>query len=304
MSSGMTVIKCNGGHCQGCFSWAASAYYVQVHGKKMTKPMLSKRRADTPDTAPDTASNARPNVGRNAGQNATLNKAVGKARGRKVVLLVLAVCLAPVLASYGLYYGVKPRGAVTNYGELIIPQRPVPASLTVRDEQGGKRALSTLPELQGKWWMVSAGATDCDGRCLQRLYYMRQIRVAQGQARFRIETLWLRTDDQPVSEAIIRAYPDMVILSVAGLEGGPEQSAKRRVAGSGADSAEIGTSLSKDSAAQGLSAWLSPERRDDWETGLYLVDPNGHLMMRFPPNPDPGAMKRDVAKLLKWSGIG
>ena len=37
---------------------------------------------------------------------------------------------------------------------------------------------------------------------------------------------------------------------------------------------------------------------------IFLVDPNGNLMMRFPKNPDPAKIKNDLAKLLKWSRIG
>ena len=37
---------------------------------------------------------------------------------------------------------------------------------------------------------------------------------------------------------------------------------------------------------------------------IYMVDPNGNLMMRFPKDPNPSKIKGDVTKLLKWSSIG
>lgn len=38
--------------------------------------------------------------------------------------------------------------------------------------------------------------------------------------------------------------------------------------------------------------------------GLYLIDPLGRLMMRYPPTPDGAALIRDLRRLLKASHIG
>jgi len=37
---------------------------------------------------------------------------------------------------------------------------------------------------------------------------------------------------------------------------------------------------------------------------LYMVDPLGHLMMRYPPDFDPNRLKKDLAKLLRASRVG
>jgi len=37
---------------------------------------------------------------------------------------------------------------------------------------------------------------------------------------------------------------------------------------------------------------------------VYLVDPIGNLMMRFPADPDPSKMIRDLQRLLKYSSFG
>jgi cytochrome oxidase Cu insertion factor (SCO1/SenC/PrrC family) len=37
---------------------------------------------------------------------------------------------------------------------------------------------------------------------------------------------------------------------------------------------------------------------------IYLVDPMGNLMLRFPPDPDPSKMIKDLQRLLKYSGAG
>src|SRR5687768_3956828 len=46
--------------------------------------------------------------------------------GRLKMLAVLAVCASPVIASYLTYYVIRPEGR-RNHGELIDPQRPLPA---------------------------------------------------------------------------------------------------------------------------------------------------------------------------------
>jgi hypothetical protein len=53
-----------------------------------------------------------------------------------------------------------------------------------------------------------------------------------------------------------------------------------------------------------LGAWLPPGPGTSLNQHIFLIDPNGNLMMRFPNNPDPGKIKNDLTKLLKWSGIG
>ena len=37
---------------------------------------------------------------------------------------------------------------------------------------------------------------------------------------------------------------------------------------------------------------------------IYIIDPMGNLMMRFPAKPDPSRMKKDLSKLLRASRIG
>ena len=48
-----------------------------------------------------------------------------------------------------------------------------------------------------------------------------------------------------------------------------------------------------------LAAWLSPEPGQALEDHLYLVDPMGEWMMRMPPGPDPGRVKRDLERVLR-----
>ena len=37
---------------------------------------------------------------------------------------------------------------------------------------------------------------------------------------------------------------------------------------------------------------------------IYLVDPLGNLMMRYPRDPDPAKLVKDLQRLLRYSRIG
>ncbi|AJE98648.1 SCO family protein [Pandoraea apista] len=189
-------------------------------------------------------------------------------RARRMLVLLFAVCAAPAVAAYLMYYVFKPQGGTSAYGKLIEPQRPLPA-LTVRDDETGE----TLPlsSLKGKWLMISADTAACDENCVSKLFYMRQIRVLQGNERTRVETLWLVTDDAPVSDRLDAAYEDT-----------------RR--------------LRTDPVA--LASWLPTQDGTGLRDHIYLVDPLGNLMMAFPKHADPGKIKSDLSRLLKWSGTG
>ncbi|QCP48110.1 cytochrome C oxidase subunit I [Trinickia violacea] len=208
---------------------------------------------------------------RPAAQNAPAAKPAGQGswqRGRWTLLLLALICAAPIVVSYLTYYVIKPAGGKTNYGTLVEPQRPIPDSLIVTDENGKPIKFDSL---RGRWLMISVDGSACDKGCATKLYFMRQVRATQGAERERVVTVWLRTDSGAVPDVIAHAYPDTKMLA--------------------ADPAAV-------------AAWLPAETGTQDTDHIYLVDPNGNLMMRFPKNPDPSKIKGDLTKLLKWSSIG
>jgi hypothetical protein len=192
-------------------------------------------------------------------------------RGRWKMLAVLAVCAAPVLASYFTYYVIKPT-ARNNYGTLIDPRSyPIPqlSSTTFDGRAEG------LDKYKGKWIMLKVGGGECAQACQKQLFTMRQERLMQGKDQDRIERVWLITDKQPIDTMLIREYDGMHMLR--------------------ADPATV-------------AKWLPVDAGSKPEDHLYLVDPRGNLMMRFPVAPDPREVYKkiykDITKLLKASSIG
>lgn len=190
-------------------------------------------------------------------------------RGRLKLYLVIAICAAPVLASYFVYYRVRPE-ARSNYGDLIEPQRPAPP-LHLKTLDG---RIFDFASLRGKWTMLMVAGGDCPAACVDRLYHLRQVRLTTGKDRDRVERVWLIPDATPLSTMLIREYDGTEMLRAD-----PEE----------------------------LERWLSiaaSESRAAYADHIYIVDPLGNLMMRFPSNADPNRTKRDLAKLLRASRIG
>ncbi|HET8746572.1 MAG TPA: hypothetical protein VFM98_13275, partial [Ramlibacter sp.] len=106
-------------------------------------------------------------------QEAALADAQRTRSGRWKMLLVALVCAAPVIASYFMYYVVRPEGR-RSYGELIEPQRPIPSIFGT--DLSGRRV--SLPTLQGQWLLVSVAGGACDEGCERHLYLQRQLREA------------------------------------------------------------------------------------------------------------------------------
>lgn len=154
--------------------------------------------------------------------------------------------------------------AHNNYGDLI--------TATPLQHLAGVRYDGTplnLEALQGKWVMVHVGPANCDAACVNQLYLMRQTRIAQGKGQSRIERLWVLTDSARVDPALFQEYTGLHVWRPA-------------------DAAFV----------EQFPAETSREGH------IYLVDPLGNLMLRFPEQPEPKRIMKDLKLLLKASQIG
>ena len=191
-----------------------------------------------------------------------------RAGGRLKMLLIMAACAAPVIASYTLYYGVRPTGGATAYSALIQPTVPMPA-VTAQPLAGG--APLPLRSLAGQWLTVVVDSGACGTACEKRLFMQRQLREMTGRERDRIDKLWLIVDDAPVAPALqqaLAATPAMHMLRL------PRAT---------------------------VAAWLQPAPGQALEDHLYIVDPMGEWMMRTPVNADPARLKKDLERLMRAS---
>lgn len=187
--------------------------------------------------------------------------------GRLRMLFVLLVCAAPVIASYLTYYVVRPEGR-RNFGELIQPLRPLPEA-GLRDVADEREF--PLAALRGQWLLVSVGPAACDAACERRLYLQRQLRESLGKDKDRLDWVWFVTDDQPVRPELLGALGQGRVLRIP---------------------------------SPVLSGWLAPATGHRLEDHLYVVDPMGNWMLRFPADLDlSGASRarRDLERVLRAS---
>jgi hypothetical protein len=193
--------------------------------------------------------------------------------GRWKMLAVLLVCAAPVIASYFTYYVLRPDN-IRSFGELITPQRPTPPFVATTLE--GQTAQ--LQALKGQWLLVSVAGGACDAMCQNHLYLQRQLRETLGKEKDRLDWVWLVNDDVPVLDSMKPALKGATVLRLP---------------------------------ADKLTTWLQASQGHQLSEQLYLVDPMGNWMMRFPPGFNAEAAmkaKRDIERVLRasasWDNAG
>ncbi|WP_427913743.1 SCO family protein [Ramlibacter sp. MMS24-I3-19] len=188
------------------------------------------------------------------------------ATGRLKMLVVMLICAAPVIASYFTYYVVRPSGHA-GYGQLIEPQRDMPP-IQASTLEGQPQPLRAL---QGQWLLVSVAGGGCTRQCENHLYLQRQLRESLGKDKERLDWVWLVDDAAPVRDSLRPALAQADVLRV------PREQ---------------------------LAQWLQSAEGSALEDHLYVIDPMGHWMMRFPPGMDRGGAakaKRDIERLLRAS---
>ncbi|GAC1599878.1 MAG: cytochrome c oxidase subunit I [Ramlibacter sp.] len=186
--------------------------------------------------------------------------------GRWKMIVVMLMCAAPVIASYFTYYVVRPQSH-RSYGELVEPQRPLPR-LAAMALDGRSEPLTAL---KGQWLLISVATGDCDAACEKHLYLQRQLREGLGKDKDRMDWVWLVSDTTAVRPALLPALAQATVLRVPAAE---------------------------------LAGWLVAAPGHQVQEHLFLVDPLGNLMMRFPASLDTGTAlqaKRDLDRLMRAS---
>lgn len=214
---------------------------------------------------------------------------------RKLPLIVLVlVCATPAFGPYLLWFFWKP-GEYSNYGELVqpvvlpevaleplVPVVPVPVSAGASATApaattagaplpGTSPVVQAAPTLRGKWFLVMADGAECDARCERKIWQLRQLRTMQGKEMDRVERVWLVDDRSEPAARLHEPYAGTWVV--------------RR-------------------PPQALLDALPVQPGSTMRDHLWLVDPLGNLMMRYPPDADASRIRKDMTRLLKYSRIG
>ena len=185
-------------------------------------------------------------------------------RTRKRKLLLLMTLMIAPIALSYLLFFWGAPSGRVNYGELI--EVKVLPDIALRKTDG---VTFNISQLRGKWIMLVVDSGMCDESCRKKLYFMRQVRLMQKTKMGRIERGWLIDDDKIPKSGILKDFKGTVLINAKGSE-----------------------------MLKAIPAKISQHDH------IYMIDPLGNLMMRFPKDVDPSRMAKDLKRLLKISQIG
>jgi nitrogen fixation protein FixH len=200
------------------------------------------------------------------GQNAQSATTVRTKSGRWMMILVMLACFSPVVASYLTFYVFKPSGG-NSYGQLntpLGPQYEMPAAQAT--DLHGKTV--DLRSLKGQWLLLSVSSGACAQTCKEHLYLQRQLREMLGAEKDRVDWVWLIDDEAAIPADLQTAATQAQTLRLPRAQ---------------------------------IAAWLKPEAGHALQDHLYLIDPMGNWMMRFPADLDAKKAYRDISRLLRAS---
>lgn len=186
-----------------------------------------------------------------------------RAPGNRAALVAILVLFFGSLLVAGVlrFSGWQPQGS-RSHGILLEPPIDLRQHAPLLAD-GGLYAWN--PDAR-TWRILLAPPADCGQRCARAAVDFDKVWRLMGRRADRVDILWACTDAECVVPAPLGNDRSLRRLA-------PDPSWRARL----------------------------PDVDEATEAGfpVYLVDPNGFLMMRYPPGADVGGVRADVAKLLK-----
>jgi cytochrome oxidase Cu insertion factor (SCO1/SenC/PrrC family) len=142
---------------------------------------------------------------------------------------------------------------------------PVPITTAPFLRAGG--GTFRFEELRGKWVLIASDSGSCPDTCVVKLTLMRQVRLMLGRNASRVTRVFVADDTRAMAPEALTPFEGTVAITP-----------------------QPGTVQS-----------LSPVND---RAHIYVTDPLGNVMMRFPVDAEPRRMLRDLERLLKASQIG
>ncbi len=194
-------------------------------------------------------------------------------KSRLTILLLFAVFLAPGVGSWILYkYTDLGRdGGAASLGNLIQPPRTL-ENVDLYDPSKPEAKV----ELHRKWSLLYFTDENCNQKCVENVYRMRQIRQAVGKHFDRVQRVLLvkQISDQSKLQDSLKDYHGQLVLS------------------------------SEKVSPEFVNAFKIEEIDDPFtESRLYVIDPLGNLMMSYAPDQSPIDIIRDLKRIFRVSRI-
>jgi hypothetical protein len=142
-----------------------------------------------------------------------------------------------------------------------------PESLTAHPLLAEDGTTFGFERLRDRWVLLASDIPECGGECAAKLHSMRQVRLALGRDASRVARVVVLDGPGELRGNALDAREDLQVVRPP-----------------------AGTRLPP-----------GPSRDPDH---IYLVDPRGNVMMRWPARPDFRRMLKDLQTLLRASQIG
>jgi len=185
-------------------------------------------------------------------------------RGRRQLLLMALFFLGPLALAFVIYYGFDWRPAGSTVHGELLKPPIKTPDIAIGPERPGG-----APAFRRKWSLIVVMDDGCPDACQAMLYETRQVRKALSRERDRTQRV-LRISGEFDRATLELQHPDLLIVT-------DEMPA----------------------AVQLAQLWSSLDGNY-----IYLADPLGNVMMRFPRDTGMKAIHTDLKKLLKLSRIG
>jgi hypothetical protein len=196
------------------------------------------------------------------------NAGVPSSRGWVILALVVLCAVPPVIATSLYLAGWRPAHAV-NHGVLIQPPPALP-EISLYTADG---AVTPLRSMRGRWLLIYAAPPGRPAAYRDMRRKLQQLHMALGAEGERLQSLLIL----PAPARMAPAQPRDGVLVVK------------------TTSAERASLAVAFGAAEG-SMWRGRY--------IYLADPLGHLIMRYPSDVTPGNVLADLKRLMTYSWVG
>lgn len=207
-------------------------------------------------------------------QDMPLIDPVVRRNSRIKLISIFAIFAVPLILASIYLNVVRTSGGelgLTSRGQLIQPA--VPLTDFTLQQQKGEFNLDTV---RGSWTLLYMPEGDCLDVCKLNLYHMRQVRLALNHRMDRVQRAVLLESPQQLNDELIAEHAGLMVA----------------------------TGSREDQAALRDQVWAAEASMAELADAIYLIDPFGNVMLRFPSDLPPKSMLKDLKHLLKVSRIG
>ncbi|MEO8224734.1 MAG: SCO family protein [Gammaproteobacteria bacterium] len=191
----------------------------------------------------------------------------GRKPGTRLVPLLMALLFfGPLALAIIMYYAGGPqwRPSGSVAHGILLAQ---PRALPVGVMLVGE---GTTADFAGKWSLLYVGRGDCDDPCKEALYRTRQVRRALGKESARVQRFFIATSGAPNPGFVAADHPGLLVMT-------------ERLS-------------TRDAVLAALGEFS--------EGDVFVADPRGNVVLRFPAGTAMKDMHADLQFLLKASQIG